>query len=53
MAMPYVEGHREGFDIVAGEEALSRNRTETKAITRGGKSDSNLDGLTSRPVNQV
>jgi hypothetical protein len=46
-------GTERGFDIVIAEEVLSRNHTETKAITRGGKSDSNLDGLTSRPANQV
>jgi CheY-like chemotaxis protein len=54
MAMPCrSRGTERGFDVVIAEEVLSRNRTETKAITHGGKSDSNLDGLTSRPANQV
>jgi CheY-like chemotaxis protein len=54
MAMPCrSRGAERGFDVVIAEEVLSRNRTETKAVTHGEKSDSNLDGLTSRQASQV
>jgi CheY-like chemotaxis protein len=42
-------GTQRGFDIVIAEETLSRNRSNIHS----GKSDSNLDGLTSRPASQV
>jgi hypothetical protein len=54
MAMPCrSRGTERGFDVIIAEEVLSRNHTEMKAITHGGKSDSNLDGLTRRPASQV
>jgi CheY-like chemotaxis protein len=46
-------GTERGFDVVIAEEKLSRNLSDTKANIHSGKSDSNLDGLTSRPANQV
>jgi hypothetical protein len=54
MAMPCrSRGTERGFDFVIAEEILSRNRIDTKANIQSGKSDSNLDGLTSRLASQV
>jgi hypothetical protein len=54
VAMPCrSRGTERGFDIVITEERLSRNRSDTKANLQGGKSDSNLDELTSQLACQV
>jgi hypothetical protein len=54
MAMPCrSRGTERGFDVVIAEEKLSRNLSDTKANILSGKSDSNLDDLTSRSANLV